>query len=97
MRLHGTEAWRRRAKRQLLEHPLCAICIQQARVTVATVADHIVPHHGDPNLFILGKLQSLCGHCHNSRKQSIERRGYDIAVGVDGFPIDRRHPCYRSR
>jgi hypothetical protein len=54
----------------------------------------------DPDLTALidarveGALQSLCAHCHSSRKQSIERRGYDTAVGIDGWPIDPRHPCY---
>jgi hypothetical protein len=95
MRLYGTERWRRIAKHQLRVQPLCEMCLRQGKVTAATCADHIEPHHGDPNKFILGALQSLCTACHSGRKQSIEKRGYDTAVGIDGWPLDPNHPVYR--
>jgi hypothetical protein len=94
-RLHGTEYWRRRAKLQLKLEPSCQMCMAVGRIVPATCADHIEPHHGDPNKFILGKLQSLCAACHSGRKQSIEKRGYDKTVGVDGWPLDPKHPVYR--
>ena len=97
MRLHGTEAWRRRAKQQLREHPLCHYCLQQGRVVPAVCADHIEPHRGDVNKFVLGRLQSLCGHCHNSHKQSVEKLGYDRTIGIDGWPVDPLHPAYQPR
>ena len=96
MRLYGTERWRRLAKHQLMIEPLCEICLCKGRVTVARVADHVEPWRGDVNKFWLGKLQSLCEHCHNSRKKDIERHGYSCDVGVDGFPLDPRHPIYRT-
>jgi hypothetical protein len=46
--------------------------------------------------FWTGKLQSLCSHCHESRKKSAEHRGYDRTIGPDGLPIDPRHPVYRN-
>jgi hypothetical protein len=59
------------------------------------------PDRNDPNSFILGELQSLCDRCHNRDKQRMERQGerqdYDTAVGVDGYPVDERHPCYQRR
>jgi 5-methylcytosine-specific restriction endonuclease McrA len=57
-------------------------------VTLSTVVDHITPHKGNVSLFWdVNNLQALCVGCHNAGKQSIEVRGYDKAVGVDGWPV----------
>lgn len=40
----------------------------------ATTVDHKVPHRGDQRLFWdRNNWQPLCAHCHNSRKQRLER------------------------
>jgi 5-methylcytosine-specific restriction endonuclease McrA len=88
------ERWRRKAKRQLLHKPLCEACLRTGKLRVAELADHIVPHRGDANLFWLGELQSLCHNCHNTSKRSEERRGYSLDIGTDGYPLDKRHPFY---
>ena len=92
---------RKRAKYQLMIEPLCRFCQQAGRVEPARIADHVVPHRGDWNLFRLGDLQSLCDHCHNAIKRRIEDNGesenYSRAIGLDGFPTDARHPLYRRR
>lgn len=72
-RWYSTERWRGRRMLQLQIEPLCAKCKENDRVTQATVADHIVPHRGDPALFWHGTLQSLCDPCHSSAKQREER------------------------
>jgi cytochrome c1 len=78
--------------------PLCELCLREGRGPVpATCADHIVAHHNDPNLFYRGALQSPCTACHSGRKQSVERLGYDKTVDVTGWPVDRRHPIYRTK
>ena len=77
---------------QLRRHPLCAFCLAQGHVEAATVVDHVEPHRGDRNAFMTGPLQSLCKPCHDSRKQQVEDHGYADDVGVDGAPIDPRHP-----
>lgn len=64
--------WQRRREAQLRSEPMCAYCARQGFVTPATVADHIVPHRGDPELFENGELQSLCASCHSSAKQREE-------------------------
>jgi len=87
----------RRRAYQLQAEPLCRLCAQEGRLTPATVVDHVTPHKGDYNSFRLGALQSLCARCHSSTKAIVEKRGYDPAVGADGWPIDRRHPLYRCR
>ena len=65
-------------------------------VVPAEVADHVVPHRGNEQLFWFGKLQSLCWSCHSSNKQLLERRGYYTDIGVDGWPTDNKHPVYQT-
>jgi 5-methylcytosine-specific restriction enzyme A len=101
---YDTAAWARRRKHQLMTQPLCVMCAANGKITPATVADHIEPHRGDFNKFVLGRLQSLCRDCHNSRKQRGETKkqhaeavGYSNDFGVDGWPVDPRHPSYQRR
>jgi 5-methylcytosine-specific restriction endonuclease McrA len=91
---YNKERWRRIAKQQLMAEPLCRLCAGRGLVTPATIADHIVPHAGDVEAFWGGELQSLCVPCHQSPKRMLEGRGYLPDIGLDGLPIDRRHPCY---
>lgn len=71
------------------------MCETVGIASAATVADHVVPHYGDIDLFWNGELQSLCGSCHSSAKQSEERVGYSSTIGVDGWPVDSRHHANR--
>jgi hypothetical protein len=66
----------------------------RGQTTLATIADHVVPHRGDWNFFLTGALQSLCETHHNSTKRQFDLRGYDAAIGPDGYPLDPRHPVY---
>lgn len=91
-RMYDTTRWRKKAKRQLKAEPLCVMCAKMGRDTPATVADHVVPHNGDPELFWYGELQSLCASCHSASKQTQEVHGYSQAAGVDGMPLDSGHP-----
>jgi 5-methylcytosine-specific restriction protein A len=88
------ERWRRRAKHQLRCYPLCAMCEAMGKATPATMVDHVTPHRGDWNAFIMGAVQSLCTHCHESAKKYQDHRGYSNQIGIDGWPIDPRHPVY---
>jgi 5-methylcytosine-specific restriction protein A len=96
-RWYGTPRWKRIARRQMRAEPLCRMCKEEGRISPATVADHIVPHRGDPFLFWSGALQSLCAKHHSAGKQRSEARGYDTRIGSDGWPTDPRHPVYRSQ
>ena len=96
-RFYGTTYWQRRRRLQLRTFPLCRFCLAGGVTTAATVVDHVAPHKGNWNLFVLGELQSLCAPCHDSRKAIIELRGYDITVDQDGWPLDPRHPANRPR
>jgi len=94
-KLYDNKRWRARSAQQLRQHPLCAFCLKEGRARLAKVADHIVAHNGDQQLFFYGELQSLCVTHHNSRKQQIERIGYSKEVGLDGWPVDPKHPANR--
>lgn len=51
-------------------------------------ADHVEPHHGDPDKFWNGELRTTCAHCHNSEKQRLEKGGRPRQrIGVDGWPV----------
>jgi|SRR5262245_22407811 len=92
---YGLSRWRKQRRYQLQKEPLCRMCAAEGRIVAAEVVDHIKHHEGDWNEFWLGELQSLCRNCHESRKRTIESRGYDTTIGADGMPTDPRHPIYR--
>jgi 5-methylcytosine-specific restriction enzyme A len=89
--------WRKRRADQLAREPFCKLCAARGVSSFATVADHVESHRGVWNDFWLGKLQSLCSNCHKSAKRLVDERGFDPMIGVDGMPVDRRHPAYRQR
>jgi 5-methylcytosine-specific restriction protein A len=88
---YSLQSWRRRAKHQLANSPLCAMCLEAGRLTPATIADHHPPHKGNYNAFVLGPLRSLCRDCHQG-VWAIDKRGYSHAIGDDGYPLDPAHP-----
>jgi hypothetical protein len=48
---------------QLAAEPLCRMCLAAGQIQAANIADHVVPHRGDLDLFWNGALQSLCATC----------------------------------
>lgn len=94
---YHTARWLRQRERQLRKEPLCAYCKAEGRIALATVADHVVPHRGNRQLFFHGQLQSLCQVHHSGAKQVEEVRGFGTGVGKDGLPLDRHHPTYTGR
>jgi 5-methylcytosine-specific restriction endonuclease McrA len=102
--LYKTQAWRKGRLDFLSDHPLCVKCEREGRIEPATVVDHITPHKGDDRLFYdRNNWQSLCKPHHDGDKQREERqaeadreRGFSTQIGPDGWPVDDRHPVYRS-
>src|SRR5262245_6496515 len=83
------QKWRKRRLLQLRLEPLCAFCLRKGLSVLATIADHVEPHRGDPLAFYAGRLQSLCKQCHDSDKKYIENRGREReTIGEDGWPIE---------
>lgn len=95
-RWYKLACWEARRRWQLAQNPLCEICAQRGMTVPANVADHVTPHKGNWMSFMQGDLQSLCASCHSGEKQAQERNGYSDTIGVDGFPIDPKHP-FRTR
>ena len=93
---YGLALWKTRRAYQLRIEPLCCLCEAEGRITGATIADHFPPHDGDYNAFVLGPLRSLCAACHD-QLQGFQHRGYSLEIGLDGYPIDERHPFNRAR
>ena len=89
---YDSRRWRKRARLHKAANPVCVMCEQKGLAVPVEVADHIVPHRGDPMLFWYGELQSLCWSCHSKSKQQIERRGFTTDIGIDGWPTDDKHP-----
>ena len=88
--------WARASKAFLLANPDCVYCLanKTGLPNKSEVTDHIVPHHGDIDLFWNPEnWQALCHRCHNSDKQAEERAGFSERVGPDGWPLDPQHPA----
>lgn len=86
-----TYAWKKARDRYLMSNALCVMCIElEARITPASVVDHVKPHKGDMVLFWdETNWQALCVSHHSSHKQRLERSGKETRViGEDGWPID---------
>lgn len=94
--LYNDRAWRAKREAQLRAEPLCKLCALRGLTQIATVADHVVPHRGDLDLFWNGELQSLCQTCHSSDKQQLETNGFTNRVGADGFYVDPNHPSNKD-
>lgn len=72
---YGTARWKALRLWRLAVEPLCRMCAGAGRVTAADTVDHVEPHRGDEEKFFdRENTQSLCACCHNSVKQSEERR-----------------------
>ena len=70
--LYETAEWRKRRAMFLKKYPRCFIC-----GAPATIADHIIPHHGDLTQFYDdNNLQPMCQRCH-SRKTLKENANFN--------------------
>ncbi len=93
MRLYDLQRWRRLSKRFLVLNPMCAMCEDDGRITVATVVDHTIPHKGNIRLFFdENNLKPLCKYCHDSHKAAQERSGKVRGCDENGRPLDPNHP-----
>lgn len=70
-----SSAWDALSKAWRFEHPLCAPCEREGRVTVAEMVDHIVPVKQAPErLLDRSNLESMCLE-HHARKSAIDGSG----------------------
>ena len=97
LRLYNSQRWRNLRRHQRRIEPLCRFCKQRGINTPGTIVDHVIPWRGDANAFFTGELQTLCDACHFRIKQQAELLGYRLDAGLDGWPIDPKHPANRPR
>lgn len=90
-KLYTTKRWRELRRVQLENEPLCRMCEKHGKIVEANVVDHVEPHGGDMHKFWSGPFQSLCGPCHNSHKQRLEKGGGVMGCDDLGMPIDPDH------
>jgi 5-methylcytosine-specific restriction protein A len=99
--------WREARARYLAEHPLCASCLAEGRLTAATVVDHVIAHGGDRQLFWdCENWQALCKRCHDSKTVCDGRWRPQVRAGqhrrrcrgcdIHGMPLDPEHPWNRQ-
>lgn len=72
--LYGAR-WRKARAIYLRQFPLCngIQCIENGRLTPATVVDHIKPHKGDELLFWQrANWQPLCKPCHDTKTATFD-------------------------
>ena len=93
---YANRRWRRLRAAFLAEHPLCKLCGDRGRVTVATIVNHRTPISvgGDP--WDWDNLQSLCVTDHNAAKHSRDATGHLRGCDVHGLPLDLAHPWSRE-
>ena len=60
----------------------------------AAVVHHKKPHKGNLDLFFdAGNLETQCNACHSGSTQSEEKLGFSTEIGIDGWPVDEKHPA----
>jgi 5-methylcytosine-specific restriction protein A len=87
--------WRRIRNSHLKSEPLCRFCRKEGKTTIANQVDHIEPCGDDFGLQRdRNNLRSLCSY-HHAPLRHDHSRGFSKAIGVDGLPVDERHPFNR--
>ena len=79
--------WRRMARQQLREHPVCQRCERDGRIIPAEVVHHVNGVlHNRARLYV-GPFASLCKRCHDGVEAILERgKGFDPTIGIDVGP-----------
>lgn len=96
-------AWRRLRSAKLADKPLCEVCERRGKHVAANTVDHVTAIAKGGEAFpALDGLMSLCASCHNQKTARLDGAfGREVkeglafkGCGVDGFPVDPKHPFY---
>lgn len=91
--LYNCQRWRKERAAFLNTNPFCIYCQEQGRLKIADVVDHKVPHRGNLDLFWdPDNWQGLCYTHHNAIKATEENKGIAAGCGLNGMPLDKKHP-----
>ncbi len=75
-------------KQLFAAEPLCRMCRDKGRVTVATIADHIVPLAKGGPRYDITNLQPLCPDHHHTKTMADQGKRAKVRIGLDGWPCD---------
>lgn len=70
------------------QEPLCRMCKAKGRVTVATIADHIVRIADGGPVHDISNLQPLCQPCHDRKSLLEQGKRPKRTFAADGWPVD---------
>jgi 5-methylcytosine-specific restriction protein A len=77
----------RKVRAQLMQQePLCRICKDKGRTTLANVADHIVPLAKGGAAHDINNLQPLCNDCHRDKSNADKGHRVKRRIALDGWP-----------
>jgi uncharacterized protein YlaI len=99
-KLYKSRRWEHRSQRNLQAHKyLCQECLKNGKTVPATLSHHVREYQ--PSFseldFWYGELTALCHDCHFRIHYGHEvNRDFETDIGVDGFPIDPRHPFFNT-
>jgi len=95
--------WNKVRNIYLRQSPLCEDCLSGGIINKGTrdeplVVHHIIPINGkdDPNRLLMTNLMTLCIKCH-AVKHRIKSLGNVGGCGIDGLPINKKHPWNQRR
>ena len=90
--LYNSKRWRDLRAVVLRKQPLCADPFKENCHQPTTVADHIVDHHGNQQLFYdYTNLQGLCKSCHSRKTgESHGKGGVNIEPGRPSLDANGR-------
>jgi 5-methylcytosine-specific restriction protein A len=97
-KFHASAEWRKLSILKRQKDPLCEHCLLAGKTVPAEQVDHKIPPRGD---FTLQRawtnLVSVCASYHSHKTRIGKPRPYSNEVGLDGYPIDPRHPANLTR
>ncbi|QOY37054.1 HNH endonuclease [Anaerobacillus isosaccharinicus] len=76
-KFYHSKAWKRvRELIKIRDNGLCRHCLENKRITVGTIVDHIIPLEQDWDKRLHeDNLQLLCQSCHNKKTAEDTRKG----------------------
>jgi 5-methylcytosine-specific restriction protein A len=80
----------RKLREQLLrQEPLCRLCKQKdpTRVSVATIADHVVPIAKGGAIHEINNLQPVCAECHQDKSNLDKGHRVKRRISLSGWPV----------
>lgn len=102
MGIYSSARWKKlRLKCFVRDHWICqrsgVACIGGKNAPDSAVANHIIPHKGDPKLFWdLDNLETVTKEVHDSLIRKEELNGYRVGTDRNGLPVDPGHPWNRG-